>query len=78
MPAHQGLVMPTDLPGGHRRKLCIEIGGGGEDGAGNVAGVDVIGIDHLPQQLTRAGQNSLAGVLRDDRCPSDTPAHHGH
>jgi hypothetical protein len=77
MSAQQGNIEPAQLPGSERWELRVEVGRGGENGAGHVLPVDPIPPDHKRNQLPRGRKDFVARILRDGGRPANT-ATRGH
>ncbi len=55
-------VEPAELAGGQGGKLGVEVGRGGEDGAGDVFRLDVVAADQEGDELARGREDFLAVV----------------
>src|SRR5690242_4690368 len=76
MPAQQRDLGPAQPARGVRGKLRVEVGGGGEEDAGDLVGVEVIELSQLLQQVGGGLVDGLRRVLASGGRAADSPYRH--
>jgi hypothetical protein len=74
--AEQSYVVPAQLAGRSGGEIGVEVAGGGEEGCCDVFTADIIGGDHLLQELAAGRQNVLPGIAIYGDSASNTSAEH--